>query len=638
MTKQITLTGNGAFTVGCNYWASHAGIQMWSDWREDVVAADFKQLSENGLEVLRVFPLWPDFQPLTQLYGGAGVPMELRFGECSLPHTEAGQNGVSEDAMEHFVKMADLAETYNLKLVVGLLTGWMSGRLFVPPAFERLNVLTDPMVRRWQVRFVQYFVKKLKAHPAIMAWDLGNECNCMGVVQDQYEAWDWASAIANAIRVEDQSRPVVSGMHSLKLSRDDKWRIQDQGELTDVLTTHPYPIFTPYCNQDPVNTMRNGLHATAESRMYSDISGKPCFAEELGTLGPMVCSEEIAADYLRSALFSLWANDCKAMLWWCAYDQKHLEYAPYQWNAFERELGLVRENREVKPVLKEIKSFIDFVNGSNLELPVRKVDAVCILTTNQDHWGAAYSSYILAKQAGFDIEFQYSEQPLRESDIYLVPSFTSGQCLSRELWLQLIEKAKEGATVCLSHDSGFIGPFNEPLGLELITREKGGPIHFSMNEHDYTVPVEFKLNVKATTAEVLATDSDGMPVFTVNHIGKGAIYFLGVPVEQFASNTKGVFMDAEEQALHLFYKAVAKEAIANRVVRKVHPFMGCTEHMLSDSECYSILINYSPDMIQDILEIKSGWKINHVLYGNLMDGTTVQIGPNDAVVLKLSCD
>jgi endo-1,4-beta-mannosidase len=315
MAKNITLTESGSFTVGCNYWASHAGIRMWSDWREDILEADFKQLSANGIEVLRVFPLWPDFQPLTQLYGGNGKPMELRFGEKMLPNTEAGNNGVSEEAMQHFQFMIDCAEKYNLKLIVGLLTGWMSGRLFVPSAFERLNILKDPMVRKWQVRFVRYFVKQFKDHPTILAWDLGNECNCMGSVENSDEAWDWASAISNAIRIEDQSKPVVSGMHSLKPSKESIWRIQDQGELTDVLTTHPYPIFTPYCNQDPIDTMRNGLHATAESRMYADISGRPCFAEELGTLGPMICSEETAANYLRSAMFSLWANDCRAMLW-----------------------------------------------------------------------------------------------------------------------------------------------------------------------------------------------------------------------------------------------------------------------------------------------------------------------------------
>ena len=57
-------------------------------------------------------------------------------------------------------------------------------------------------------------------------------------------------------------------------------------------------------------------------RYYADLGGKPCLCEEIGTLGPMISSEAIAADFIRTALFSLWANDCHGLFWWCAYDQR----------------------------------------------------------------------------------------------------------------------------------------------------------------------------------------------------------------------------------------------------------------------------------------------------------------------------
>src|SRR5512133_281912 len=141
----FSLTSPGSFVVGCNYWASHAGTQMWADWQPDVVEADLKQLAEGGLQALRVFPLWPDFQPLTLLRGGGGAPREYRLlgpqGEQPLPDNETGQAGMSEEALGRFQVFADLAHKHGLKLIVGLLTGWMSGRLFVPPALEGLNVL-----------------------------------------------------------------------------------------------------------------------------------------------------------------------------------------------------------------------------------------------------------------------------------------------------------------------------------------------------------------------------------------------------------------------------------------------------------------------------------------------------------------
>jgi endo-1,4-beta-mannosidase len=386
MNNATPLTTAGTFVVGCNYWVSHAGTSMWRDWRLGVVASDLKRLADAGLQVLRVFPLWPDFQPLTALGTGYGT-VEYRHGEEALADDEAGQAGVSLTAIQHFAEFADLAQQHGLKLIVALITGWMSGRLFVPPALEGRNVLTDPTAILWQTRLVKYIVQHSRDHPAILAWDLGNECNVMGPTTRE-QAWVWTAAITNAIRAEDSTRPVVSGMHSL--SPNGAWRMQDQGELTDVLTTHPYPYFTPYCDQDPVNTIRTILHSTAESHFYGDIGSKPCLVEEIGTLGPMVASDSIAADFIRAVLFSNWAHDNRGLLWWCAFDLGHLSHAPYDWDAYERELGLIRLDGTPRPVLGELNRFRQFVDGLPIrQLPPRTTEAVCILSEGQDAWAIA---------------------------------------------------------------------------------------------------------------------------------------------------------------------------------------------------------------------------------------------------------
>ena len=102
---------------------------MWSDWQPDVVRRDLAQLAGAGLQVLRVFPLWPDFQPIHLLRAGAGEPYEVRFGERPLPDDEIGQAGVSAEMLTRFRFFADTAKAEGLQLIVGLITGWMSGRL-----------------------------------------------------------------------------------------------------------------------------------------------------------------------------------------------------------------------------------------------------------------------------------------------------------------------------------------------------------------------------------------------------------------------------------------------------------------------------------------------------------------------------
>ena len=114
------------FCTGDNYWASHAGTRMWADWDDAVVEQDFKKLHDAKLTVLRIFPLWSDFQPIVQHRGGAGNPREIRLREEPLPNTEAGRAGIDAVMVERFERFCDLAAKYELKLIVGLLTGWMS--------------------------------------------------------------------------------------------------------------------------------------------------------------------------------------------------------------------------------------------------------------------------------------------------------------------------------------------------------------------------------------------------------------------------------------------------------------------------------------------------------------------------------
>jgi hypothetical protein len=618
---------------------------MWSDWRPEVVAADLRQLADEGLAVLRVFPLWSDFQPVAALRAGKGRIRDFRAGEQSLGHDEAGRAGVDARMIARFGELADQAAQCGLKLIVALINGWMSGRLFVPPALDGLNILTDPMARMWQVRFVRYFVRHFKGHPAIAAWDLGNECNCLGQVDKAEEAWEWSSAIADAIGAEDAVRPIVSGMHSLAPDRKGPWRIQDQGELTDVLTTHPYPLFTPWCDADPMNTIRPCLQATAESRFYGDISGKPCLAEEMGTLGPMICSEKVAADYVRAALFSLWAHDCRGMLWWCAYDQGHLAHAPYDWNAIERELGLIRADRSPKPTIKEVGRFAQFLKTLPVPaLPPRTSEAVCILTENQDSWGAAYAAFVLARQAGFDITFQYADADLKDSQLYLLPSVCGDTGLWRRMWGQLREKVQAGASLYLSHNDCILSLFAEVFGLEVQTRSRrNGPARFTMGEAAgqtaFSLPAAIRLDLATAGAEVLAREDDGNACLACHAYGKGKAYFLSAPMESELSRTPGAFHAAGAQPFWKIYARMAQAALAKRVLRRDNPLVGVTEHPLDDRKRIAVLVNYSPELAEVTLGLSEGWKAGASWYGPRLGwkGSACQtsLPANDAAVLML---
>jgi beta-galactosidase len=637
--KSLSLTIPGAFVVGCNYWASHAGLRMWKEWRPDIIENDLKQLSEGNIEVIRVFPIWPDFQPIVQYYGGSGKLLEIRIKDRPIPDEGIESAGVSLEALKHFRTLADLADKYHIKLMVGLVTGWMSGQLLVPPALEGRKILSDPVSLMWQIRFVRIFVQEFKDHPAILAWDLGNECNVMEEVENKEAAYLWTASIANTIRAEDKSHPIVSGMHGLSASDNDTWRIKDQGELTDVLTTHPYAVFTPFAGQDTRNSIRTTMHSVAESRLYADIAKKPCIAEEIGILGPMEADESTKAAFARTALFSLWANDCHGFLWWCAYDLNHLQFPPYEWNAIERDLGLFRVDRTAKPVMHELTNFSGFLRRLPFkELPVRKTNAVCILTEGQDQWAVAYSSYILAKQAGIEIVFQHVNQAFKESQLYMLPSINGMALITRQQWLELLERVKRGAVLYISCDEGFISPFNDPLGIDVTSRQaRTGKATF-ISTDDKTFKFELssvnRFNIKPASAKVLAVEQDNNPVFMVNQFGKGKIYFLTIPLENSLTNTPAAFNESSVPYWKI-YKTIFEGSDILYTVLKDNPFIGLTEHDLSPTEKIIVAINYSI-IQQDLkLQVNKDWQIAEAFNGTLPVQNKCSLKANDALVFKL---
>lgn len=628
----------GRFFVGCNYWASHAGTEMWSDWNPDCVAQDLEKLAKHHMRVLRVFPLWRDFQPLRMHYAGAGTEREMRFKEQPLPFTEEGQAGVDPVMIQRFRMLCDIAEQKKIRLVVGLLTGWMSGRMLVPEAFSGRKLISDPFVVRWQLRFVRYMVRHFKDHPAIAAWDLGNECNCMEVVTRD-TAFAWAAQITNAIRVEDSRHPVISGMHGLR--PEGIWTPKDQGEILDILCTHPYPIFTPHCDTDPINEMKSVLHSTAQSVMYSGLGGKPCFIEEIGTLGPMFADEEVARAYARAAMFSALAHDLRGFLWWCANDQSHLTHTPYDWNGEERELGLLRVDGSAKPVLEAMAEFSDFVGKFEFgALPPRMMDAVCILTHGQDQWAAAYGSFLLAKQAGLDISFCWCDDELPQSDVYFMPALTGDISIYRHQMETLIDRVRQGATLYMSLNDALLSPFAEITGVQVRTRARRRDADIvTLGEERFCLNAPVKHTFRTVGAKALATAEDGNPAMTEYAFGKGRVIFCAYPIELDAATIPGVISGEAFVPYYRFYEAMDIRN-SEKIASAGSPFLGMTEHILDDHHRLLLIVNHTPRPVSDTVFLKRGCLLRQIPFcgGEVQknaEGFDVQLPENAGIVVLI---
>lgn len=586
---------SGTFFTGVNYWASNAGLHMWTDWDAQTVDDDLRRLAENNIRNIRVFPLWSEFQPLCIHRGCRGEERELRFREEPLDRsTAAGRACIDLIMVSRFEIMLDLAKKHGISVIVGLITGWMSGRLFTPPAFEGRNPLNDPFVIKWELKYVDYLVRRFASHPAIIAWDLGNECNCLGDA-DKNEAYTWSAAVTNTIKSVDGTRPVISGMHSLLPG--EIWSPEDQGEVLDVLCTHPYPLFTPYCGTDPLNEQKSILHSTAETVMYGDIGGVPAFVEEMGTLGDMIANRSIAADYVRSALWSQWAHDCKGFMWWCAYEQSHLTKTPYDWDSVERELGLFDKEKAPKPALEAISTFTKFTDDFEFEkLPPRIVDAVCVLSKGQDKWAAAFGTFLLAKKINADIRYAYADGVIPDARFYILPCLDSNSGINAHVMKKILEKVKNnGAGLYISLGDVLLSDFESFTGLKVQKRYI--PTSFDkvkIGGEELALMPSAKLVLDPTSAKVLATDSNGIPVMAVNDYGRGKVYTVAYPLEYIAAKTPCVISGEHEERLYKFYEAVDMLVSDEKCASIESGELGMTEHILNEHERLLVFVNYSP--------------------------------------------
>ena len=618
------------YMIGCNYWGSKWGTEMWANWDAESVENDLRTLAQYGVNTLRVFPNWRDFQPLCKLYGYIGEFNEYRL-HGKYPMTD--EYGLDEACMEHFGLLIDYAEKYNIKLVVSIVTGWMSGRLFTPPALEGKNLINDPEALMLEAKFVRGFVRAFRERKAIVAWDIGNECNCMADAGSREAAYVWTAMITNAIRAEDRTRPVMSGMHSLvNRPKDGYWTIEDQGELCDVLCTHPYPSPSTGADVDSISGLRATMIPTAQTNYYASVGGKPCMIQEQGSFSNMLANADMAADWLRVNLFSSWANGSTGYLWWCAHEQSQLAFPPYTWVMIERELGLLRTDLSPKPVALEMKRIAEVIQKLPT-LPEKKIDAICIANGGKGFWGPAATSYMLAKEAGFDLSFRhYKQHTIPRADLYFFPCAKGWQCMPKETYDTLLDYVRDGASLCISIEDAQLTDCDAVFGLVSDGMQKRtGKKVVDFGGTSLTVAHKTEFLMRPTTAEVLARDEKGNVIFSRNAFGKGYVYYLGFPMEKMIWDAEGMLVDPCANPYYKIYQTVAESVLARKPIRSQTPDIGVTVHPVDENNCYAVAVNYSKDPLPCNLALADGWQIREVLYGD-----AEQIANGEMTLLSLS--
>ena len=626
------------YMIGCNYWGSKAGIDMWVKWDSVSVRKDLEHLYEYGCRVLRIFPTWRDFQPVYPIRAIHGRVKETYLhGETRM----TDKFGLDEACVAHLHEFCKMCEEIGLELIVSILTGWMSGRQYIPPIVENLNLIKDTKALRWEERFVKGIVRNFKDEKAIIAWDLGNECNCIaGWPDSSDDAFIWAILLANTIKSEDQTRPVMSGMHNLSPCVEySNWLIQDQAEATDILTTHPYYSPTIGATNSYPDEMRGNIIETVQTQFYADIGEKPAMMQEHGTFTECNMCPEVGAKDVKQHALSGYFNGSKGMLFWCGYDFQDISMPPYEWIGMETKLGLLDVNYSPKPVafaLKECQQLIEKIG----ELPEKEYDVACHIGEQQEY-GNEYldfsvPSFVLTKQSGLDIKFfGRSSSKIPEAKVYLYPCIRSWSGTGFVSWQEkIMEKVREGAILYISFDGGFLHNFEELTGLKSYGHSfKPHKIECIFEGENFSFTNVKEMRLVNNNAEVLCETEDHNVLYARKRHGKGYVYFNAMGIEKSVYDNDYTAFTAKDNAnYYKFYEIFMKDLAEEKPVLSRNKMVLTTHHKINDSEYIVSAINYSPVEQKPNLRIKDGMKYE-MIHGNFDT-----IPANDTIVLKVTAE
>ncbi|HEY6234177.1 MAG TPA: hypothetical protein VIW69_03600 [Candidatus Elarobacter sp.] len=367
------------FSVGINYWPRRSAMAMWRRFDAGEIREDFARIAGLGLDAVRFFLRWDDFQPQPDTLDAA-----------MLAHLEA---------------VADIAAEAGLRTMPTLFSGHMSGVNWIPPwaldpstphgRFRTIagdaesphgigDFYKGPLLDA-QLAFARAVGERLRAHPAVLAWDLGNEFSNLREPASQYEAADWSRRLTGALQ-ETSAIPVTAGTHGEDLTRDRNIRFLPLCMPYAFATMHGYPVYSGFSRNrlDP-EVVPFLAHLTAafaqKPVLFSELGNPTCPPHKLSpfervalpdeppnptvspddpVLAPYAClTETEMASYCTNVLERLHADGRLGAYWWCwaDYAAELRGEPPFDQAPHELSFGIVRDDGSEKPVAAALAAF-----------------------------------------------------------------------------------------------------------------------------------------------------------------------------------------------------------------------------------------------------------------------------------------
>ena len=342
------------FVIGINYWPIDSAMSWWHRFDAGVVKEDFSRIRDAGLSVVRIFLLWEDFQPLP--------------------------SKISVKVLDQLITVMEIGHEKGLRLIPTFFTGHMSGMNYLPPWMLELkesddrfpvfsegkkkknairNFYIDREVIEAQKLFIREVSGALQGHPALWAWDLGNEPSNLILPLTNKEALIWLEEMVSELKKRDESVPVTLGLHQEDLEEDRKMGPKEVAAFCDFLSMHTYSIYAKWADgplDEDVSPFLGLLtHWLGSKKVMIEevgVSSSKLFKE-----GELTVSEDRTFEYYDRLLPRLTGFGFLGVLFWCYgdYSKPLWDQAPFDEKKHERYFGLFHEDRSPKPFVPLLK-------------------------------------------------------------------------------------------------------------------------------------------------------------------------------------------------------------------------------------------------------------------------------------------
>lgn len=363
------------FLLGINYWPRRSAMYAWERFDLGEIREDMTRIAELGLDVVRFFLQWEAFAPAAET--------------------------IDEGALRRLRGMMDAIGHARLRAMPTLFCGHMSGVNWLPEwsldrntPHGRFRTITnghtspygigdfyaDAHLLGAQLAFARRVAETLDDHPALWAWDLGNEFSNLREPASPLDAAQWSWRLSEALR-EHSSARVTAGMHGEDLERDRHIRPSSIARPWDFASMHGYSVYSPFSrgrlDTDVVPFLYQVQASCSRQRvLFTELGNPTCPPGKIspfervplpgqsppaGALpenaaGFACLNEEEMADYAYGTIDRLHARGALGAFWWCwaDYDRALADLPPFDRAPHELTFGIVRADGTYKPVARAL--------------------------------------------------------------------------------------------------------------------------------------------------------------------------------------------------------------------------------------------------------------------------------------------